>query len=199
MKIPLISSLFKAKTREAGWLAVGLARHGVYLVQVEFRGVRPRVVRCEYHETGAEPALQLTHIKRDAGLGAVVCTTLLAFGEYQMMLVNAPNVPDNELKAAVRWKIKDSLHYSIDDAAVDVLKIPANKNRPDRSQSLYAIAVPNEVIQKRISLFDQAGLELGVIDIPEAAQRNIAALFEQNDRGLAVLAFDEQGGLLTFT
>jgi MSHA biogenesis protein MshI len=38
-----------------------------------------------------------------------------------------------------------------------------------------------------------------VIDIPEAAQRNIAAYFEQPDRALAMLTFDENGGLLTFT
>ena len=30
-------------------------------------------------------------------------------------------------------------------------------------------------------------------------QRNIAALFEEPGRGLAMLAFDERGGLLTFT
>jgi MSHA biogenesis protein MshI len=31
------------------------------------------------------------------------------------------------------------------------------------------------------------------------AQRNIAALFEDEGRGLALLAFDENGGMLTFT
>jgi MSHA biogenesis protein MshI len=34
--------------------------------------------------------------------------------------------------------------------------------------------------------------------VPEFAQRNIAALFEEPNRGLAMLTFDERGGLLTF-
>lgn len=38
-----------------------------------------------------------------------------------------------------------------------------------------------------------------MIDIPETAQRNVAALFEQEERALALLAFDENGGLLTFS
>ena len=42
-------------------------------------------------------------------------------------------------------------------------------------------------------------MNLGVIDIPEMAQRNIAALYEQDGRALALLALDESGGLLTFT
>jgi MSHA biogenesis protein MshI len=40
---------------------------------------------------------------------------------------------------------------------------------------------------------------LAAIDIPEAAQRNVSALFEEPDRGLAFLAFEESGGLLTVT
>jgi MSHA biogenesis protein MshI len=40
---------------------------------------------------------------------------------------------------------------------------------------------------------------LQAIDIPEMAQRNVARLFEEPGRGLAFLAFDDLGGLLTFT
>jgi MSHA biogenesis protein MshI len=200
MKIPAIPTLFKTKARDAGWLAVGLNEHGLHLAQVQFNGGKPRVVRCEYREISAVSSEELERVKDDADLGNPVCSTLLKPGEYQMLLVEAPSVPDNELKTAIRWKIKDSLTYPVDDATVDVLKIPVNKNRNDqRAQSLYAVAVSNEIIKKRMALFDDAQLELGVIEIPETAQRNIAALFEHADRALALLTFDENGGLLTFT
>lgn len=158
-----------------------------------------RVLRCEYHETDEVTVDHLERLKRDAGLGNSLCTTLLAPGEYQLLMVEAPNVPDNELKTAIRWKIKDSVSCRIEDAGVDVLKIPVNKSRSDRAQSLYAIVAANEVIQKRMALFESAKLSLAVIDIPETAQRNIAAFYEQPDRALAMLTFDEHGGLLTFT
>lgn len=199
MAIPFLKSFLQAKTRDAGFLAVGVAARGFYLVQVAMSGVMPKVMRCEYHETGAVTSSDLEHLRKEIGLGTAVCTTLLAPGEYQIMMVDAPNVPATELKTAIRWKIKDGLSYHIDDATVDVLQIPTHKYGSERAQSLYAIAATNETIQKRISLFEFTKLELTVIDIPETAQRNLAALFEQNDRALALLSFDETGGLLTFT
>jgi len=116
-----------------------------------------------------------------------------------MLMVETPNVPANELKTAVRWKIKDSLSYHVEDATIDVLPIPAGKSTSERIQSVYVIAASNITVKKRIVLFEQAKIDLGVIDIPEMAQRNIAALFERGDQALAMLAFDENGGLLTFT
>jgi MSHA biogenesis protein MshI len=83
---------------------------------------------------------------------------------------------------------------------VDVLQIPASKKYgSEHPASMYAIAAPNGTIQQRIALFEQAKIELKVIDIPEMAQRNISALFEQKEHALALLAFDDNGGLLTFT
>jgi MSHA biogenesis protein MshI len=199
MKFPSISALFETKSLEHGWFAIGIGAHGIYLAQVQRTGAMPCVLRCEYHETGEVSAAELDRIRHSTGIGKHNFTTLLSPGEYQMLLVDTPNVPVNELKTAIRWKIKDSLNYHIDDATVDVLQIPASKYGSDRVQSMYAIAASNVTIQKRIALFEQAKIELSVIDIPEIAQRNIAALFEQDDRALALLAFDDTGGMMTFT
>lgn len=199
MKIPFIPAIFNSKSRDSGWGAVVLGSHGIYLAKVRFNGVMPRVVRCEYHETGTVTPATLEKLRREAGLGKDRHTTLLAPGEYQMLLVEAPNVPANELKTAIRWKIKDGLNFHVDDATVDVLQIPASKYGADRPSSMYAVAASNATVQKRIEMFEEAKLPLDVIDIPEMAQRNVAALFEQEERALALLVFDEDGGLLTFT
>jgi MSHA biogenesis protein MshI len=194
-----ISRLFKTQSRDAGWFAICTDTRGIFLAQVKLSGAMPVVLRCEYHETGSVTAAQLDKVRHTANLTKHHFTTLLSPGEYQMLLVEAPNVPANELKTAIRWKIKDGLNFHIDDATVDVLQIPSNKYGGDRAQSLYAIAASNSVIQKRIELFEHAYIELDVIDIPEMAQRNIAALYEQDERALVVLAFDDYGGLMTFT
>jgi len=144
-------------------------------------------------------AAALERVFKEAHVGRYHFTTLLAAGDYQILMVDAPNVPVDELKAAIRWRIKDALSYHIDDATVDVLQIPTGKYGAARPQSMYAVAASNMTIQKRIALFEKAKIELSVIDIPEMAQRNIAALFEEQERALALLAFDEGGGLLTFT
>lgn len=115
------------------------------------------------------------------------------------MLVEAPNVPREELRSAIRWRIKDLLDYHVDDATVDVLEVPAESGGTVKARAMYALAAPNEIVQKRIALFEEAGLNLGVIDVPEMAQRNVAALFEQSEGATALLSFGEWGGLLTIS
>lgn len=200
MKLPtLFARLFQPQVRDTGWFAVGLTSRGVYLAKVDLSGEMPRVLRCEYHEMGEVNSANLEKLKRDAKLGDRLFTTVLASGDYQFLMVEAPNVPVDELKTAVRWKIKDSLNCHVDDVTIDVLQIPVNQQGIDRNQSIYAVAASNVVIQKYESLFEKAKLNLNVIDILETAQRNIAALFEQDGRALGLLAFDDNGGLLTIT
>jgi MSHA biogenesis protein MshI len=199
MEMPQFIKLFKRTSRDAGWVSVTLSNRGVHIAQVKYVGTRPQVTRCSFHPLAEVTAVTLEKIRKELQLDAARFTTLLSSNEYQILMVDAPNVPVDELKTAIRWKIKDSLSYHIDDATIDVLQIPSHKYGSDRPQSLYAVAASNETIRRRIGLFEKAGLELGVIDIPEMAQRNVAALFETEARGLVLLSFSDEGGLLTIT
>jgi len=62
---------------------------------------------------------------------------------------------------------------------------------------MYAVAARNDVIQACIERFASARVPLSVIDIPETAQRNIAALYEPPDRGVGLLYLDKTHALLT--
>src|SRR5450759_3913424 len=139
MKIPSIFTLFKTKSHDAGWFAISLGAHGAYLAKIKFVGKMPSVVRCEYHETGPVSVASLETLRPEANIADHDVTTLLAPGEYQMLLVEAPNVPTEEMKTAVRWKIKDGLNYHIDDATVDMVRIPASKYASGRPQYLLSL------------------------------------------------------------
>lgn len=192
--------LFKKVDQHAGWLAIRFLPEGVRLAHVARPASgKPKVWRCEFQRLPEPNVEALEKFRKEARLDQFRCTNLLGSDEYQMLLVEAPSVPPAELKAAIRWRIKDLLNYHIDDAMVDVLDIPVEKNAPSRSHSMYAVAARNETIQKRVSLFEEAKIPLSVIDIPEMAQRNVAALFEPAGRAVAVLSFDHECGLLTFT
>lgn len=127
-------------------------------------------------------------------------TTPLAAGDYQLLSVDAPNVPADEMKTAIRWRLKDMLDFPVNDATIDVLDIPVETNAAARPQrTMFAVAARNSVVAARQKLFSGVKLALSAIDIPEMAQRNIAALLEAEGRGLAMLSFGEEGGLLTVT
>src|SRR5256885_10413361 len=104
------------------------------------------------------------------------CSTMLRSGEYDMVLVEAPSVPRAEMKSALRWKVKDMVDYPMDEATIDFLDIPLAEGggTEGRIQQLYAVLARKEIIRQRIRKFDEAGIPLAVIDIPETAQRNIA-------------------------
>jgi len=127
------------------------------------------------------------------------CTTLVRSGEYQFLPVEAPNVAPSELKSAISWLLKDMIDFPIDEATVDVLSVPQDRSAPQRSRAMYAIATKMTMVAERQRMFEEAKLPLSVIDVPEMAQRNIAALIEEGDQGIAMVSFDEDGGLLTFS
>lgn len=199
MQIPQFLKLFKRTNRDTGWFCIAIGGHGAHFVRMKRTGDQVQVVMCAYYPMENVTSAALEKIVRELRLGAFQFTTLLAPEEYQILMVDAPNVPAEELKTAIRYRIKDSLSYRVDDATVDVLQIPGSKITANRPQSLYAVAASNDTIQKCIGLFERAKINLAVIDIPEMAQRNIAELFETPERGLAMLTFDARGGLLTFT
>ena len=187
--------------REGGWLAVGIDADAIRIAHVFLSASgRPQAGRWGVIAS-EEEGVSLVKAAKDADLQRFQCTTLLAPSDYQILLVEAPNVMPDELKAAIRWKIKDLLEYHVDDATVDVLDIPGESGTAasGKPRSMYAIATPNSVVQKRTTEFEAAGLDLEVIDIPEMAQRNIASRLEQPDRTTAMVSFWDWGGLLTFT
>ena len=152
---------------------------------------------ANYSLKGADKPLE--KFGKDVHANRYACTTLLAPNEYQVLSVEAPTVPREELKTAIRWKLKDMLDFHVDDATIDVLEVPLDKDAPVRNRSMYAVAARNQVVEQRQTLFADAKISLSVIDIPDLAQRNIAALLEPPGRGLAMLSFDSDGGLLTVT
>jgi MSHA biogenesis protein MshI len=64
---------------------------------------------------------------------------------------------------------------------------------------MYTVAARNETIRGTVERFTAAGLPLAVIDIPDTAQRNVAALLGTEQRAVVTLTFDANGGLITVT
>lgn len=188
---------FTRTIREPGWLAVSLQPGELSYVHGRYApGGAATIDLCATQTFEGEFAAA-QHAAREHGLGRYQCSTLLTPGEYQLLLVEAPNVPQAELKTAIRWRIKDLLDYHVNDATVDVLAVPPNPSSSERPQSMYAVTARNDLIQSCIGRFESAQIPLTVIDIPEMSQRNVAALFEVSDRGLAMLYMGTGEGLLT--
>jgi MSHA biogenesis protein MshI len=160
---------------------------------------RPRLGLLQHAVRAGSDVDDLLALRRAIGLQRYRCTTSADRGSYQIVQTSAPAVSAAEMNAALRWSVKDSLDFAVDDALVDSLPVPADGAPAGRAPLVLAVAARRDRIAARVRAFQRAGIGLKVVDIAEAAQRNLAALFEQPDRALAFLSFGEHGGLLTFT
>lgn len=193
--------MFNQQTH-AGWMAVAIRPQQIELAHVlpAAGAARPRlaVLDAVPRERGTE-AEALARLRRPFALQRYRCSTVLDTGSYQFVQLNAPTVPPEEMKSALRWAVKDSLDFPADDAVIDALQVPTDGAPLGRPPLSFAIAARKERVADKVRAFQKAKIRLRVIDVTETAQRNLAALFEQPGRGLAMLAFHEAGGLLTFT
>ena len=188
--------LFKRAKNKEGWLSVVIAHDGVMAAAVDrIAGSRPHI-RVASLVPGQGNVETIDRAARDANAASRHVVTLLAGGDYQILNVEAPNVPRDELRTAIRWRLKDILDFPAAEATIDVLDIPLDANARAQ-QSVFAVAARNTVIQPRQKLFLDAKVDLHAIDIPEMAQRNVSAMLEPEGRGVAMLSFGDDGGLLT--
>ncbi|MDQ5879902.1 MAG: biosis protein MshI [Pseudomonadota bacterium] len=187
------------KRRREGWLAFGMFPGRIDVVHaVRGAGARPQLLRLDSYARGDDDAKALTALRKQGGLQSFGCTTLLDPAAYSVTQMEAPAVPEAELVSALRWSIKETLNYPVENATIDVIRIPSEQTS-GRTPSVMAVAANNAVLGPCIQAFDQSGLDLKAVDVFEMAQRNVAALFEEEGRGLAFLHLGESGGLLTIT
>ncbi len=159
------------------------------------------------HNDAAKPVLKLLKPVAADELVAVCeahklddqpLSEVMAPGEFSLQLLEAPQVPEEEMRDAVRWKIKDSLDYDVEQAVVDVFEIPGLKEQ-GRMPQVYAVSAHEDRVRQCIEQVEPAGMNLRYIDIPELVQRNIAHYLPEDESGVALLCLQEQRGLLTLT
>jgi MSHA biogenesis protein MshI len=188
--------LFKRAKKKDGWLTVAIGRDGVAITSVKRAPEAKPLVYFAQFFPGNSGVDTIEKAGREGQAGVRHCTTLLTGGDYQILNVEAPNVPRDEVKTAVRWRLKDILDFPAAEATIDVLDIALDANSRAQ-QSVFVVAAKNSIIAPRQKLFLDAKVELTAIDIPEMAQRNVSAMLEPEGRGIAMLSFGDDGGLLT--
>lgn len=183
-----------------GWMAVVRRGSRIDLAHViHFPGERPEICLLDSFGLEDTEADALERLRAARNLKAFHCTTLLPESDYRLLQVDAPAVPAEEKVQALRWRLKDMVDFPVENAAVGVLDIPLKDNGGGRQPSAFAIIAPARAVGERMRLFDDAKVPLEAIDVPEVAQRNVAVLFEEPNRGLAFLRLNSDDGLLTIT
>ena len=139
----------------------------------------------------------LAKLVKDMDLEDKQCSFVLNRKDYNLHLVEAPEVEANELRSAVRWKIKDLLDMKVEDAAIDVFQVPADAYRG--RDMVYVVAALKSKIRSIVDMVTDSGLELAVIDIPELAMLNLSRHYVEDVNGVAFMDLRRNGSTMNIT
>ncbi|GAB3248881.1 type IV pilus biogenesis protein PilM [Chitinimonas naiadis] len=184
----ILLSYFRRRNDRRGWAAIDVGADGWTLARVSRRGPKP-VLRL--FETVAAVDMHPGRLSTRTRV-----TTLLEQDAYRVLQIDAPNVAREELRSAVKWRVKDMLEAHIEHVTLDVVDIPPGKRDVIRPPMMLVVAGRNTYIQEKVAAFRAINVPLEVIDIPELALRNVAALFERNGQAVIMAWFDMDHGML---
>jgi len=193
--------MFFRRQSQDGSQWVGVIQDGtvLYATQVAYKaGERPRVMSLWQ---GDAPTLE-------AGLRNLRTSPLMQKGGsligvldrtgYRMQAGDAPDVPREDWRDAMRWQLKEQMDFPIEDAVLDVLDVPAS-TQLRQNTAVMAFVVPREQYTKVELAADDVGLSWAALDVPETALRNLCALGEDGEKAHALMAFGESYGMLVIT
>ncbi|TDM09486.1 MAG: agglutinin biogenesis protein MshI [Ideonella sp. MAG2] len=169
-----------------GWVSVTLQGDTARLVHiVRPAGQKPRVEWVASQPMVQSPALWV-QLRKRWQLDKHHVVAVLPRGQYQVVSMEAPDVPRDEWISALRWKLKDVVDFPVDQAAIDVLAIPgANPESPVRS--VLAVAAPEERVRPLAEQCQDAHVGLEAIDVVESGLRNLCALTGDAERAQAMV------------
>ena len=167
----------RRKSAETGLLGMEISPNGIALAQVQrAAGQAPRLLCCEFRE--AAPTLHAATLKAmvaEFNLAGLPVNLLLHPADYRIFLLEAPDVPAEELRDAMRWRVKDMLGEPLDSVVLDCFLLPPDAYR-GRHRMAYCAVLDKRRMNECGELLRQAGLRLESIDITEMAFRNLALL-----------------------
>jgi MSHA biogenesis protein MshI len=117
------------------------------------------------------------------GLKGADATMMLRSDQYQLLQIDTPNVPVEELRAAARYQVREMLQTHVDDVTIDVMRVGDGQQKGTGHS--FVVAATNAVVKDVLDFAVALECRVSVIDIQETAQRNLQTALAQRDGSLA--------------
>lgn len=192
----MLAWLKRTKTTADSLLGLAPVAGGCVLVSLQRRAGAVQLPTCEF--VAATPGSQVEVLRQRVealGLQGLPVNLLLSAADYQLLLVERPDVPPVELRAAVRWRIRELVNAPLDSLVVDAFALPDDAYR-GRTPMAYCAVLARSRMQALAEWVEGAGLRLQTIDIAEMALRNLGLLIAGESQNLAVLKLNARDGLI---
>jgi MSHA biogenesis protein MshI len=121
---------------------------------------------------------------------------VLSPDDYQVFQIERPEVPNEEVRQAVRWRISDMLVGRFVDPVIDWIDLAGLKSG-GRSSEVLVVAACRTAIREGIERVEQAGLRMASIGVVPLALRDLMAAADEGATGYVFLQVGDAGGLMT--
>ena len=179
---------------------IHLHSNTISLASISRKSGQPDLLLCDISSYQKEEdfSTALALLVKKNHLENVPCSLLLNSEQYQLLQIEALPVTPAEFQAAIRWKIKDLIHIPLNDAVIDHFPMPLQKTANPQKMMTVVVASLN-YLQKISDKIKTCGLNLTTIDIPELGLRNIAGLYERDEKSTALIYLQENQNQLLIT
>jgi MSHA biogenesis protein MshI len=120
---------------------------------------------------GVDSIDHLVRRLQSAGLKGMSAHIMLRPEQYQVLQIEAPAVPPDELRSAARYQIREMLQVHVDDVTLDVMRVGDDQQKG--KSHLFVVVAANAVLRSVMELADAMNWTVAVIDVQETAQRNL--------------------------
>ena len=193
----MLAWLKSKKQVASGLLGIEIGPEGIALAHVQRNPGQPVQLRNCLFRPGTpeqQPEL-LKSLVAELGLAGMPVNFVLHPALYQMLLLDCPDVPADELRDALRWRIKELISEPLEQVVVDAFALPEDAYR-GRSRMAYCAVLAKSHVATWAALLKHAGLQLQSIDVTEMAFRNLGLLAGADGLNLGLFRLRSSEGLI---
>lgn len=185
------------KKSVSGVLGMEVSPFGVALAYLS-EEQRDGLARAECHfieATGSELVSDITSWIEQRNLQRIGVQVVLHPTLYHLYFVDRPDVEDENLSEAVRWKIKDLVDEPLKGLVVDAFALPEDAYR-GAQKKVYVVAMSRAVLREQVKLLEKLPVTIKGIGISELADRAILSYLHLDPGGAALLRLRSATGTL---
>lgn len=112
--------------------------------------------------------------------------------QYQLVMVDAVDVPEHNMAKALKWRLKGLIDYSLNDIAFDAFLVPPHGVAKQQKKAFVAVT-PLSKLKAKLALFESAYIDIAEVGIAELALQAICARLPNTANApIIVLSLDNE-------
>lgn len=194
------------RTSESTWdhariydrVGVGIYHNDLRLVRVLHTADNMPILDVCESQPFSEAIKALPGIARHYAAKNTPCVGLMRPGSYQVLLLETPHVPEDELRSAVRDHIQNMSEFHANDVILDTLPVPARQEptEPIAVDMMYVAVAPKTAVLDHVDELLNAGFSLNHLHVPEFALGYLTNYIAEDKDGVAFLWLSQDKAIL---